>query len=67
MQENRWIETLSESQSFCLDGEPIAIHVIKNGHGKYMVVYDDAYELETGRVEIGTKEFIEEKFCIKLK
>jgi hypothetical protein len=50
-----------------IENEPELIHVIKTGFkDKYMVVYEDAYELDLGEVEFGTKKEIESKFNIIL-
>jgi len=54
-------------ESFKLGGVPELIHVIQTGfNNKYIVVYEDAYEINLGKVIFGTKEEIEKKFNINL-
>lgn len=57
----RWIETPSTVKTFRLGEEPELIHVIKTGfNDKYMVVYEDAYELACGEVAfVNAKELLE--------
>lgn len=63
----KWVERKSDSRTFELEGEPELIHVIKTGFiDKYMVVYEDAYQLNIGDVIYGTKAEIENKFNISL-
>lgn len=65
-----WYEFKSSFQSFQFDNEPEIIHVIKMGStnipNKYIVVYDDVYQITTSDNEILTKEQIEHKFNIQL-
>lgn len=60
----------SKVQSFHHNNEPEIIHVIKMGStnvpNKYIVVYDDTYQITTSNTEILTKEQIERKFNIRL-
>lgn len=52
---------------FQLEEEPEIIHIIQTGFkGKYLIVFEDAYELTLGKTEFLTKEEIETKFKIKL-
>lgn len=63
----KWKEINSNCRTFQLDKEPELIHVIKTGFvDKYMVVYEDAHELNLGSVNFHTKKEIEEGFNIKL-
>jgi len=63
----RFKEIKSNCRTFQLDEDPELIHVIKTGfEDKYMVVHEDAYQLDLGKVEFGTKEEIENKFKIEL-
>ena len=63
----KWTEIQSKSKSFQLGDEPEVIHIIKTGFiDNYMVVHEDAYELELGKVEFGTKIEIETKYNITL-
>jgi hypothetical protein len=55
--------------TYQLSDEPELIHIIKTGEvfaNKYLVVYDDAWEINTGKTEILTKSQIFNKFKIKL-
>lgn len=67
MKNSKWIETSSVIKTFRLQDEPELIHIIKTGFkDKYMVVYEDAYELNLGKVSFGTKTEIENKFNVIL-
>lgn len=62
-----WIESDNVTKTFRLQDEPELIHVIKTGFkDKYMVVYEDAYELNIGKVTYGTKTEIESRFGVTL-
>ena len=62
-----WYEYKSKVQSFHYDNEPELIHVIKTGSpNTYILVYEDGYQLDTGKTEILTKENIESRFNITL-
>ena len=62
-----WIEIKSVVKTFQLKDEPELIHIIKTGFvDKYMIVYEDAYELMLGNVEFASRENIEKRFKIKL-
>jgi hypothetical protein len=63
----KWIESGNVTKTFRLQDEPELIHVIKTGFkDKYMVVYEDAYELNIGKVTYGTKTEIESRFGVTL-
>jgi hypothetical protein len=67
MEKIKWIENMNVTKTFRLGDEPELIHIIKTGFkDKYMVVYEDAYELNLGEVLYGTKLGIENKFNINL-
>lgn len=68
MEKLKWIESGNVTKTFRLEDEPELIHVIKTGFkDKYMVVYEDAYELNnTDKVTYGTKAEIEDRFGITL-
>ena len=67
MKSRNWYEYDSKVQSFHYDNEPELIHVIKSGTpNTYILVYEDGYQLETGKTQILTKEQIEERFNILL-
>lgn len=54
--------------TYQLDEHPELIHIIKSGHqNTYFVIYDDAYELLSGKIFVYSKEKIEEIFDIKLE
>ena len=66
-QSEGYVEIKSQCRTFHLQDEPELIHVIKTGFkDKYMVVYEDAFEVELGKVIFGTKVEIESKFNISL-
>lgn len=63
----KWREINNDVKSFRLGDEPELIHVIKTGFkDKYIVAFEDAYEISIGDTFIGSKKVIEEKFNIKL-
>lgn len=67
MEKLKWIESSNVTKIFRLEDEPELIHVIKTGFkDKYIVVYEDAYELNIGKVTYGTKAEIEGRFGITL-
>ena len=67
MENSKWIKIERDIKSFQLQGEPELIHVIKTGFvDRYMVVYEDAYEINLGEVIFGTKNEIEKLFNIVL-
>jgi len=54
-------------RTYQLEDEPELIHIIKTGFkDKYIVVYEDAYELELGKTNIFTKAQLEKVFKITL-
>jgi hypothetical protein len=63
-----WIEIKgAEYRRFQWGTEPELIHIIKTGfEDRYMVIWEDAYELHLGNVDFLSKQEIEEKFKIKL-
>ena len=56
----------NKMRTFQFADEPELIHIFKIRDNEYMVVYEDAYDLNTGKVEFGNKIKIENKFNIKL-
>jgi hypothetical protein len=54
-------------RSFALNGEPECIHILKHRDDEYIVVYNDAYDLSTGRSEVVSAEDIFIKFNIKIE
>jgi hypothetical protein len=57
----------AEYRRFQWGNEPELIHIIKTGfEDRYMVIWEDAYELHLGNVDHLSKQEIEEKFKIKL-
>jgi hypothetical protein len=65
---NNWKEIKHhEIRTFQFQDEPEIIHIIKSGiEGKYIIIYEDAYELTNGLIEFKTKEEIKTKFNIDL-
>ncbi len=62
-----WYEIQSKVQSFHYKDDPELIHIIKTGSpNSYILVYEDGYQLDTGKTEILTKETIEKRFNITL-
>lgn len=67
MSEPAWIKTNNVTTTFKLRDEPVLIHVIKTGfENKYMIVYEDAYDLNTGKVEFKTKEELHAEYGIEI-
>ena len=61
-------EIQSDTWCFQLMDEPELIHIIKTRFtDRYMIVYEDAYEFNLGKVEFFSKDQLESKFKIKLK
>lgn len=57
----------AEYRCFQWGDEPELIHIIQTGfEDRYMIVWEDAYELHLGNVDLLSKKEIEEKFKIKL-
>lgn len=67
--EPEWVEIEGNKKwTFQLGDHPELIHIIKTGFDDlYIVVYEDAYDLHTGKTEFGSKQTIEDKFGIELK
>jgi hypothetical protein len=64
----KWKEIESKTWCFQLSDEPELIHVIKTGfENMYMIVHEDAYQLNLGKVEMGTREEIEQTYQITLE
>ena len=62
-----WIEMRSPTRTYILGDEPELIHVIKTGFkDRYMVVWEDAYELNIGKVEYHTSNSLEVTYGIKI-
>mgnify|MGYP006275440781 FL=1 len=48
--------------------DPEMIHILRTGfHGRYLIVWEDAYELVMGKTEVLTKKEIKDKFNIDLE
>jgi hypothetical protein len=63
-----WKEIENMTWCFQLLDEPELIHVIKTGfENMYMIVHEDAYQRNLGKVEMGTREEIENTYQITLK
>jgi hypothetical protein len=62
-----WKRISNQTWCFQLSDEPELIHVIKTGfHDLYMIVHEDAYQQDLGKVEMGPKKEIEDKYKIEL-
>jgi hypothetical protein len=63
-----WKEIKAHStRTFQLGTEPEVIHIIKTGfEDKYIVTWEDAYELMIGNTQILTKGEIKHKYDIEL-
>lgn len=63
-----WVEIKgAEYHRYQWGTEPEVIHIIKTGfEDRYMVLWEDAFELRIGDVEHLNKSQIEERFKIKL-
>lgn len=62
-----WKQIDNNVKSFQYGDEPELIHIIKTGFiNLYMIVFEDGYELELGKVVFATKEEIAEKYKIQL-
>lgn len=67
MDKLKWIEIKSLVKTFNLKDEPELIHIIKTGYrDEYMIVYEDAHNLNTGKVEFANKKQIKDKYGIDL-
>jgi len=53
--------------SFILGEEPECIHILKHRNDEYIVVYNDAYDLTTGKSELLNSQDILSKFNIKIE
>ena len=48
--------------------EPEMIHIIRTGfHDRYLIVWEDVYELMLGKTEVLTKKEIKDKFNIDIE
>jgi len=71
MQELKWSWKLighsSYKGTFQWGEEPEVIHIIQTGfRDRYLVVWEDAYEMVLGKTDVLTKEEIKNKFNIEL-
>jgi hypothetical protein len=65
--ELKWIKIPGKCLTFRLSDEPELIHIIKTGfEDRYLLVWEDAYELMLGKVEILSKKEMEERFQIDI-
>jgi len=64
----KWVEiTAPQIRTFQLGDEPELIHIIKTGfEDKYIVSWEDAYELMLGSTDVMTKEEIKHRYDIEL-
>ena len=67
MEDLKWIECKNVTRTFRLADEPELIHIVKTGfEDMYMVVQEDAYEINIGKVSYCTKLEIEQRYGILL-
>jgi len=59
-------EIISSWRTFQLEDEPELIHIHQVRDDEYIVVYEDAYDINTGEVDFFNKESLERRFNIKL-
>lgn len=60
-----WRKIDNNCISFISKFDDEVIHIIKTGFDNlYIVVFEDAYQMELGKILLCTKEEIYEKFCI---
>lgn len=64
---SEWVEIKgAEYHRFQWGTEPEVIHIIKTGfEDQYMIIWEDAYQLQLGNVDFLSKSEIEERFKIK--
>jgi len=53
-------------RTFQFADEPELIHIFKIRDNEYMIVHEDGYDQNTGMVDFGSKEEVENKYKIKL-
>jgi hypothetical protein len=56
----------SKIKVFQLEEEPEVVYIINIRDSDYMVIHEDGYDLNTGKVEFLTKTKIKEKYHITL-
>jgi hypothetical protein len=63
----KWKPISNNVKSFQLIDEPEVVHIIKTCFvNKYMLVFEDAYEVNLGKVVFATKEEIAKYYKIQL-
>lgn len=68
MENLKWIPIKnSKIQSFRLEDEPEVIHVLKIRNDEYIVLYEDGYDLKTGKTEFYNLKDLKSKFKINIK
>lgn len=67
MQEFKFKEIeYNKMRTFQFADEPELIHIFKIRDNEYMVVHEDGYDQNTGNVDFGSKEEVENRYEIKL-
>lgn len=63
----KWKEiTTNKVRVFQLDEEPEIFYLIKIRDNEYMIVHEDGYDMNTGKVEFLNKEQVIEKYGIEI-
>jgi hypothetical protein len=63
----KWKEiTTNKVRVFQLDEEPEVFYLIKIRDNEYMIVHEDAYDMNTGKVEFLNKEQVIGKYGIEI-
>lgn len=65
MRINEWREIPNKVKTYQLGYDPELIHVIKH-RDKFMVLFQSAYDVDTGKVEYYTEEQLKQTFGIEL-
>lgn len=67
MNKPTWVEIKGKKvRTFQLGEEPELIHILNVRHNEYLVVQEDGYDLNTGKVEFFNKKQIKNKYKIKI-
>ena len=63
----QWKQIKNDIRTFQLGNEPELIHIIRVRENHYLVISEDGYDLNTGKVDTYfDKEKLEKKYNIKL-
>lgn len=63
----KWKEIQSNKvRVFQLDEEPEIFYLIKIRENEYMIIHEDGYDLNTGKVEFANKKEVNERYNINI-